>query len=44
MLKLANIIDELTTLLTLTHNVEVLNTLRDSKQRVLRDMVRPESL
>lgn len=44
MLKLSNIIDELTTLLTLTHNVDVLNTLKDSKQRVLRDMVRPESL
>jgi superfamily II RNA helicase len=44
MLKLSNIIDELTTLLTLTQNVDVLNTLKDSKQRILRDMVRPESL
>lgn len=44
MLKLCNIVDELTTLLTMQANVDVLDTLKDAKQRILRDIVRPESL
>lgn len=44
MLKLCNILDELTTLLTMQPNVAVLDTLKDAKSRILRDIVRPESL
>lgn len=44
MLKLSSILDELTTLLTLKQKVDLLDTLQNVKQRILRDQVRPESL
>lgn len=44
MLKLSSILDELTSLLTLTQKVDLLDTLQNAKQRILRDQVRPESL
>lgn len=44
MLKLCNIIDEATTLFTMAADTRMLDVIRDAKQRILKDMVRPESL
>lgn len=44
MLKLCNILDELQTVLTMRGHTAVLDTLQGAKHRILRDMVRPESL
>jgi superfamily II RNA helicase len=44
MLKIANIVDEWVTLATVTHDLEMLELLRNIRQQIVREVVVPDSL